>query len=98
MGVLFHAFSFYMGASFSSQTWNVRIPILSQGLEGVGRSKKRRKGGGGGRKVDDKMGKLQNEERAEERMFGEVDACLSPQAYIQEGHATPRMFSKFVCG
>lgn len=65
-------------------------------IEGDGRSKNRRKGGGR-EKVDDKMGTLQNEERAEERMFGEVDACLSPQAYIQDGHATPRIFSKFVC-
>ena len=65
-------------------------------IQGDGRSKKRRKGGGR-EKVETRWGKLQNEERAEERMFGEVDACLSPQAYIQDGHATPRMFSKFVC-
>lgn len=57
----------------------------------------KKEGWRGGRKVDDKMGKVQNEERAEERMFGEVDACLSPQAYIHEGHATPRIFSEFVC-
>lgn len=57
MGVLFHAVSFYMGASFSSQTWNVRIPILSQGIEGDGRSKKRRKGGGGGERSMTRWGR-----------------------------------------